>query len=103
MGQRIQNPISYLPTTKLAYSAKLIVILMQKKHGGIKADQVRPVNEAQQAELARLNSVLQVAKQKGNQLFVQNIEREIAAVERGDQSPLIDEYLTDEERRRSSL
>ena len=60
------------------------------------------MNEAQQEELARLNSVLQVAKQKGNQIFVQNIEREIAAVERGDQSPLIDEYLTDEERRRSS-
>ena len=60
------------------------------------------MNEAQQEELARLNSVLQVAKQKGNQLFVQNIEREIAAVERGDQSPLIDEYLTDDERQRSS-
>lgn len=60
------------------------------------------MNEAQQAELARLNRVLQVAKQKGNQLFIQNIEREIAAVERGDQSPLIDEYLTDDERQRSS-
>ena len=69
---------------------------------GIKADHAKPVNEAQQAELARLNSVLQVAKQKGNQLFIQNIEREIAAVERGDQSPLIDEYLTDDERQRSS-
>jgi len=68
----------------------------------VKADHVRPVNQAQQAELDRLNSVLQVAKQKGNQLFIQNIEREIAAVERGDQSPLIDEYLTDDERRRSS-
>ena len=69
---------------------------------GIKADYVKSVNEAEQAELARLNRVLQVAKQKGNQLFIQNIEREIAAVERGDQSPLIDEYLTDDERQRSS-
>ena len=38
------------------------------------------------------------ARQNGNQLFIQNIEREIAAVERGDCSPLIEEYLTDEER-----
>jgi len=52
----------------------------------------------QQAELERLNRVLQVAKRNGNQLFIQNIEREIAAVERGDCSPLIKEYLTEEER-----
>lgn len=52
----------------------------------------------QLAELERLNRVLMVAKRNGNQLFVQNIEREIAAVENGDCSPLIEEYLTAEER-----
>ena len=52
----------------------------------------------QLAELERLNRVLMVAKRNGNQLFVQNIEREIASVENGDCSPLIEEYLTDEER-----
>ena len=31
-------------------------------------------------------------------LFIENIEREIAAVERGECSPLIEEYLTEEER-----
>ena len=30
--------------------------------------------------------------------FIQNIEREITAVKRGEQSPLINEYLTEEER-----
>ena len=56
------------------------------------------MNDAQQTELGRLHRVLAVAQQNGNQLFIQNIEREIAAVERGDCSPLIEEYLTDEER-----
>jgi hypothetical protein len=41
---------------------------------------------------------LEVAKRNGNQLFIDNIEREIAAVKRGDHSPLITDYLTDEER-----
>ena len=50
------------------------------------------------AELERLKGVLEVAKRNGNKLFIQNIEREITAVERGDQSPLIMEYLTREER-----
>jgi len=52
----------------------------------------------QQAELERLERVLAVAKRNGNQLFIQNIEREIAALQRGDCSPLIEEYLTAEER-----
>ena len=56
------------------------------------------MNEDQLAELRRLRSVLDVAKRNGNQLFIDNIEREIAAVERGELSPLIAEYLTDEER-----
>ena len=45
-----------------------------------------------------MNRVLEVAKRNGNQLFIQNIEREIEAVKRGDCSPLIEEYLTEEER-----
>ena len=51
-----------------------------------------------EAELQRLDKVLEVAKRNGNQLFIDNIEREIAAVKRGDNSPLITDYLTDEER-----
>ena len=50
------------------------------------------------AELERLKRVLEVAKRNGNTLFIDNIEREILAVERGDQSPLITDYLTQEER-----
>ena len=42
--------------------------------------------------------MLEVAKRNGNEFFIQNIEREIAAVQRGECSPLIEEYLTEEER-----
>ena len=56
------------------------------------------LNDEQQAELDRLNKVLEVAKRNGNQLFIENIEREIAAIERGEHSPLIADYLTEEER-----
>ena len=56
------------------------------------------MNTEQQAELERLDRVLAVAKRNGNELFIQNIEREIAAVQRGERSPLIEEYLTEEER-----
>ena len=52
----------------------------------------------QQAELERLERALAVAKRNGNALFIQNIEREISAVQRGEHSPLIEEYLTEEER-----
>ena len=52
----------------------------------------------QQAELERLERVLAVAKRNGNELFIQNIEREITAVQRGESSPLLEEYLTEEER-----
>ena len=52
----------------------------------------------QQAELERLERVLAVAKRNGNELFIQNIEREISAVQRGEHSPLIEEYLTAAER-----
>ena len=56
------------------------------------------MNNEQQAELERLESVLAVAKRNGNELFIQNIKREITAVQLGESSPLIDEYLTEEER-----
>ena len=56
------------------------------------------MNDEQQAELERLERVLAVAQRNGNELFIQNIEREIAAVQRGENSPLIAEYLTEEER-----
>ena len=56
------------------------------------------MNNEQQAELERLERVLAVAKRNGNELFIQNIEREISAVQRGENSPLIEEYLTEEER-----
>ena len=56
------------------------------------------MNNEQQAELERLERVLEVAKRNGNELFIQNIEREITAVQRGEHSPLIEEYLTEEER-----
>ena len=56
------------------------------------------MKDEQQCELERLHRVLAVARTHGNQLFIQNIEREIDAIQRGDNSPLIQEYLTKEER-----
>ena len=56
------------------------------------------INNEQQAEFERLERVLAVAQRNGNEFFIQNIEREIAAVQRGECSPLIEEYLTEEER-----
>ena len=56
------------------------------------------MNNDQQAELERLKRVLGVAKRNGNELFIQNIEREISSVQRGEHSPLIEEYLTAAER-----
>ena len=51
------------------------------------------MNTEQQAELERLERVLAVAKRNGNELFIQNIEREIAAFQRGEHSPLIEDCL----------
>ena len=56
------------------------------------------MSNEQRAELERLKRVHAVAKRNGNELCIQNIEREIAAVQRGEHSPLIEEYLTEEER-----
>ena len=59
---------------------------------------VQPMDDERQMQLERLRTVLDVARRNGNQLFIDNIEREIAALERGDCSPIVEEYLTDEER-----
>jgi hypothetical protein len=55
-------------------------------------------DQADHDQLERLRLVLDVAKTNGNQLFVENIEREITALEQGQPSPIVEEYLTAEER-----
>ena len=53
-------------------------------------------------QLSKLKLVLAVAEKNGNQLFIDNIRRDIEALERGEESPIIAEYLTDEERGRTA-
>ena len=53
-------------------------------------------------QLSKLRLVLAVAEKNGNQLFIDNIKRDIEALERGEESPIIAEYLTDEERGRTA-
>ena len=48
--------------------------------------------------LEGLKKVLIIAKANGNKLFIDNIERDIKALEAGEESPIIKEYLTPEER-----
>ena len=48
--------------------------------------------------LERLKKVLKIAKTNGNKLFIENIERDITALEAGEESPIIKEYLTPEEK-----
>ena len=48
--------------------------------------------------LKGLKKVLSIAKANGNKLFIDNIERDIKALEAGEESPIIKEYLTLEER-----
>jgi hypothetical protein len=48
--------------------------------------------------LEGLEKVLIIAKANGNKLFIDNIERDINALEAGEESPIIKEYLTPEER-----
>ena len=45
-----------------------------------------------------LKKVLIIAKANGNKLFIDNIERDIRALEAGEESPIIKEYLTSEEK-----
>ena len=56
------------------------------------------LNQDQQAELDLLQKVLGVGQRNGNQLFIANIERENTALERGEHSPRINDYLSDAER-----
>ena len=49
-------------------------------------------------QLVKLRRALEIAKANKNQLFVSNIERDIAALKAGKESPIIKEYLTPEER-----
>ncbi|QNI75920.1 hypothetical protein [Synechococcus sp. MVIR-18-1] len=48
--------------------------------------------------LEGLKKVLSIAKANGNKLFIDNIERDIRALEAGEESPIIKEHLTPEER-----
>ena len=52
--------------------------------------------------LEGLRRVLRIAKANGNKLFIDNIERDIKALEAGEESPIIKEYLTPEERMSNS-
>ena len=54
--------------------------------------------DSNEEQLSKLKLVLAVAEKNGNQLFIDNIRRDIEALERGEESPIIAEYLTDEER-----
>jgi hypothetical protein len=55
--------------------------------------------DPKEEQLSKLRMVLAVAEKNGNQLFIDNIKRDIEALERGEDSPIIAEYLTEEERR----
>ena len=59
--------------------------------------QKRPMSDYEQL-LEGLKKVLNIAKANGNTLFIDNIERDIKALEAGEESPIIKEYLTPEER-----
>ena len=58
------------------------------------------MNDAESVDdqLRKLERVLEVAVRNGNKLFVANIERDIAALKQGKPSPIIAEYLTEQER-----
>ena len=40
-----------------------------------------------------LEKALEIAKKKGNALFIENIVRDIKALEAGEESPIVKEYL----------
>tara|TARA_Y100001968_G_C18951906_1_gene523626 strand:+ start:291 stop:527 length:237 start_codon:yes stop_codon:yes gene_type:complete len=58
-----------------------------------------PMAHSKSEQLAKLYMVLEIAKRNGNQLFITNIKRDIAALENGEESPLVKQYLTEEERK----
>ena len=48
---------------------------------------------AAEEQLAKLNKVLEVARRNGNAFFIENIEKEIAALEAGETSPIVQDYV----------
>ena len=58
--------------------------------------------DSNEEQLSKLKLVLAVAEKNGNQLFIDNIRRDIEALERGEESPIIAEYLTHEGRGRTA-
>ena len=44
-------------------------------------------------QLEKLKRVLEVAQRNGNSFFAENIEKEIAALEAGETSPIVQEYV----------
>ena len=63
----------------------------------LRDSQKRSMSDYEQL-LEGLKKVLSIAKANGNTLFIDNIERDIKALEAGEESPIIKEYLTPEER-----
>ena len=49
-------------------------------------------------EIERWKKVLEIDRKNNNLLFIENIEREIAALESGEISPIVQNYLNEEER-----
>jgi hypothetical protein len=91
------------PTTQLSASKCITAAIAWQGCYNNRIYIIRPMSNEEMktgvgAELERLNKVLEVAKRNGNQIFIENIEREIAAIKRGENSPLIADYLTDDER-----
>ncbi|BEV36778.1 hypothetical protein [Synechococcus sp. M16CYN] len=48
-------------------------------------------------QLNKLHKAMEIAKKNRNQLFIDNIQRDIEALKIGKESPIIQEYLTKEE------
>ena len=44
-------------------------------------------------QLEKLKRVLEVVQRNGNSFFAENIEKEIAALEAGETSPIVQEYV----------
>ena len=44
-------------------------------------------------QLEKLKRVLEVAQRNGNSFFAENIQKEIAALEAGETSPIVQEYV----------
>ena len=48
---------------------------------------------AAEEQLAKLHKVLEVARRNGNAFFIENIEKEIAALEAGETSPIVQDCV----------